>query len=184
MQQTRGKHSMFWWCASTKQGKRAIKNARVCAIWIIYALESATRFDRVGVLSSQAAQRRETERFVRSLADDEGFCLRVDYMSIINDITLVFGITNVNTLEPSAHRQTSAISAVIINPDSVDIDDGAVRNNDIALLRLSSPDEFTNFVRPACLAIHKNEVEEYRNCWVAGWGGLGTQTDFDPTEDG
>ena len=34
-----------------------------------------TRFDRVGVLSSQAAQRRETERFVRSLADDEGFCL-------------------------------------------------------------------------------------------------------------
>ena len=78
MQQTRGKHSMFWWCASTKQGKRAIKNARVCAIWIIYALESATRFDRVGVLSSQAAQRRETERFVRSLADDEGFCLLPD----------------------------------------------------------------------------------------------------------
>ena len=75
MQQTRGKHSMFWWYASTKQGKRAIQNARVCAIWIIYALESATRFDRVGVLSSQAAQRRETERFVRSLADDEGFCL-------------------------------------------------------------------------------------------------------------
>ena len=75
MQQTLGKHSMFWWCASTKQGKRAIQNARVCAIWIIYALESATRFDRVGVLSSQAAQRRETERFVRSLADDEGFCL-------------------------------------------------------------------------------------------------------------
>ena len=77
MQQTRGKHSMFWWCASTKQGKRAVQNARVCAIWIIYALESATRFDRVGVLSSQAAQRRETERFVRSLADDEGFCLCV-----------------------------------------------------------------------------------------------------------
>ena len=75
MQQTRGKHSMFWWCASTKQGKRVIQNARVCAFWIIYALESATRFDRVGVLSSQAAQRRETERFVRSLADDEGFCL-------------------------------------------------------------------------------------------------------------
>ena len=66
---------MFWWCASTKQGKRAVQNARVCASWIIYALESATRFDRVGILSSQAAQRRETERFVRSLADDEGFCL-------------------------------------------------------------------------------------------------------------
>ena len=47
MQQTRGKHSMFWRYASTKQGKRAIQNARVCAIWIIYALESATRFDRV-----------------------------------------------------------------------------------------------------------------------------------------
>ena len=75
MQQTRGKHSMFWWCASTKQGKRAKQNARVFALWFIYALESATRFDRVGVLSSQAAQRRERERFVCSLADDEGFCL-------------------------------------------------------------------------------------------------------------
>ena len=89
MQQIRGKHSVFWWCASTKQGKLAVQNARVCAFWIIYALESATRFDRVGVLSSQAAQRRETERFVRSLADDEGFCLKW-IVQEIQKITLKF----------------------------------------------------------------------------------------------
>ena len=88
MQQNRGKHSMFWWCTSTKQGKHAIQNARVCAIWIIYALESATRFDRVGVLSSQAAQRRETERFVRSLADDEGFCLGYLYIASMAEFDL------------------------------------------------------------------------------------------------
>ncbi|XP_072040887.1 transmembrane protease serine 9-like [Amphiura filiformis] len=104
----------------------------------------------------------------------------VDSMHIINDITIIFGITNVKTLEPSDHRVTRSISGVVINPNSVSLEE--VRNNDIAMLHLSSPIEFTSYVRPACVQIDPNE-QKYRDCWVAGWGALGTATDYDPDDD-
>ncbi len=103
---------------------------------------------------------------------------RTDFLNSIDEITLHFGIINVQTLEPSQHHVARSISAVIINPNSVDID---IRNNDIALLHLSSPIDFTDYVRPACVQVEPNEVE-YQTCWVAGWGALGTATDFDPDD--
>ena len=42
--------------------------------------------------------------------------------------------------------------------------------NDIALLKLADSVEFTDYVRPACIATDTNETEVYSNCMAAGWG--------------
>ncbi|XP_061689330.1 serine protease 33-like [Syngnathoides biaculeatus] len=50
----------------------------------------------------------------------------------------------------------------------------ATNDNDIALLRLSSPVEFTTFIRPVCLASPDSDVPPGSESWVTGWGNIGT----------
>ena len=40
------------------------------------------------------------------------------------------------------------------------------------MLKLADPIEFTDYVRPACIATSQNETEEYgaTDCSIAGWG--------------
>ncbi|XP_051931451.1 serine protease 33-like isoform X2 [Hippocampus zosterae] len=47
-------------------------------------------------------------------------------------------------------------------------------DNDIALMRLSSPVEFTNFIRPVCLAAPGSVVPAGTETWVTGWGTIGS----------
>ncbi|XP_037135015.1 transmembrane protease serine 9-like isoform X2 [Syngnathus acus] len=42
--------------------------------------------------------------------------------------------------------------------------------NDIALLRLSSPITFTDYIRPVCLASHNSVFNNGTDSWVTGWG--------------
>ena len=69
---------------------------------------------------------------------------------------------------PSTYGVERGISRVISHPDYID---GGFRE-DIAMLKLTTPVEFTDYVRPACLATSDNEEEDYgaTNCSVAGWG--------------
>ena len=41
---------------------------------------------------------------------------------------------------------------------------------DIALIKLSKPVTFTEYVRPACLAESTNETTAYTRCLISGWG--------------
>lgn len=43
--------------------------------------------------------------------------------------------------------------------------------NDIALLELSAPVKFTNYIRPVCLAAEDSEFSPGTNGWITGWGG-------------
>ncbi|KAG8006576.1 Serine protease 27 [Nibea albiflora] len=43
-------------------------------------------------------------------------------------------------------------------------------NNDMALLKLSSPVKFTNYIRPVCLAAQGSDFKAKTPCWLAGWG--------------
>ncbi|XP_037333489.1 trypsin II-P29-like isoform X2 [Pungitius pungitius] len=43
-------------------------------------------------------------------------------------------------------------------------------DNDVALLRLSSPVTFTNYIRPVCLAAEGSQFPDGTSCWVTGWG--------------
>lgn len=46
-------------------------------------------------------------------------------------------------------------------------------DNDIALLKLSSPVQFTDFIRPVCLAASGSVFNNGTDSWVTGWGTIG-----------
>ncbi|XP_038565966.1 trypsin-like isoform X2 [Micropterus salmoides] len=49
-------------------------------------------------------------------------------------------------------------------------------DNDIALLKLSSPVTFTDYIRPVCLAMDGSVFNNGTTCWVTGWGNIQTWT--------
>ncbi|XP_056256398.1 serine protease 27-like [Seriola aureovittata] len=67
--------------------------------------------------------------------------------------------TNVNEV-------SRTVSEIIRNPNY----DSSTSDNDIALLRLSSPVDFTNYIRPVCLAAGDSDFRAGTTCWVTGWG--------------
>lgn len=48
--------------------------------------------------------------------------------------------------------------------------DQNTENNDLALLQLSSPLDFTNYIQPVCLAASGSTFGAGTKSWVAGWG--------------
>ncbi|XP_045888121.1 serine protease 27-like [Micropterus dolomieu] len=60
------------------------------------------------------------------------------------------------------------VSKIIINPNY----DVYSNNNDIALLQLSSPVTFTDYIRPVCLAADGSVFKAGMTCWVTGWGNI------------
>lgn len=45
--------------------------------------------------------------------------------------------------------------------------------HDIALLKLSSPVIYNNFIQPICLLNSTYKFENRTDCWVTGWGAIG-----------
>ncbi|KAL6102393.1 uncharacterized protein ACO6RY_02008 [Pungitius sinensis] len=58
------------------------------------------------------------------------------------------------------------VSLVIIHPNY----NSQTNDNDVALLQLSSPVTFTNYIRPVCLAAEGSQFPDGTSCWVTGWG--------------
>ncbi|KAK0149751.1 Transmembrane protease serine 9 [Merluccius polli] len=58
------------------------------------------------------------------------------------------------------------IAEIIIHPEY----DTFSGDNDICLLRLSSPVEFTNYIMPVCLAAQSSTIHAGTVSWVTGWG--------------
>ncbi|XP_029312594.1 serine protease 27-like [Cottoperca gobio] len=59
---------------------------------------------------------------------------------------------------------SSTVAGIVLHP-AYDI-----FNNDIALLRLSSPVKFTDYIRPVCLAASDSVFTNGTDSWVTGWG--------------
>ena len=62
--------------------------------------------------------------------------------------------------------QLRYVSKIIIHEGYSDV----TKENDIALLQLTEPFTFNNYVRPVCLASSTNEVSVGTMCTVTGWG--------------
>uniref|UniRef100_H2L6L9 Peptidase S1 domain-containing protein n=1 Tax=Oryzias latipes TaxID=8090 RepID=H2L6L9_ORYLA len=58
------------------------------------------------------------------------------------------------------------ITTLIVHPNF----NSATQNNDIALLQLSSPVTFTNYITPVCLPSTGSTFYSGVNTWVTGWG--------------
>ncbi|OCT77073.1 acrosin [Xenopus laevis] len=81
-----------------------------------------------------------------------------------NTWRLVFGANDLMFLDSSV--QIRRIKEVIW-PKAYDPKTEA---NDIALMRLDKPIEFTGYVQPACFPSESANVEKKTDCYIAGWG--------------
>ena len=75
---------------------------------------------------------------------------------------------------PNVHEVNRTVSQIIIHPD---YNDDTI-NNDIALIKLSSPVTFTDYIRPVCLASNSSQFHSSTPCWSTGWGKLGKDGEF------
>ncbi|XP_026207648.1 testisin-like [Anabas testudineus] len=81
--------------------------------------------------------------------------------------TLYFG--RVTQSGPNVHEVNRTVSQVIVNPDY----NNTFLNNDIALMKLSSPVNYTDYIKPICLASNSSQFQNSTLCWATGWGRLG-----------
>ncbi|KAI4807616.1 hypothetical protein KUCAC02_027414 [Chaenocephalus aceratus] len=63
---------------------------------------------------------------------------------------------------------SSTVAEIVLHPAY----DSDTSNNDIALLRLSSPVKFTDYIRPVCLAAGDSVFNSGTDSWVTGWGAV------------
>uniref|UniRef100_A0AAQ4PWT5 Peptidase S1 domain-containing protein n=1 Tax=Gasterosteus aculeatus aculeatus TaxID=481459 RepID=A0AAQ4PWT5_GASAC len=69
---------------------------------------------------------------------------------------------------PNPNEVRSTVSQVLVHPDY----NNTLFNNDIALLKLQSPVQFNDFIRPVCLASNVSQFHTSTPCWATGWGNL------------
>ncbi|KAI3359963.1 hypothetical protein L3Q82_013846 [Scortum barcoo] len=82
--------------------------------------------------------------------------------------TVFLGQQSQQGSNPNAVSRT--LSQIIIHPNY----DSTTNNNDISLLRLSSPVTFNNFIQPVCLAAAGSTFFNGTDSWVTGWGNTGS----------
>uniref|UniRef100_A0A672KSF8 Zgc:123295 n=1 Tax=Sinocyclocheilus grahami TaxID=75366 RepID=A0A672KSF8_SINGR len=83
-----------------------------------------------------------------------------------SDTVMYFGRLNQSGSNPNEASRTA--SRIINHPGYV----GAPYDNDIALVQLSSSVNFTDYIRPVCLAAAGSVFGGGTESWVTGWGRL------------
>ncbi|XP_010739121.2 tryptase [Larimichthys crocea] len=70
---------------------------------------------------------------------------------------------------PNVNEVNRTVSQIIVHPNY----NNSLLNNDIALMKLSTPVNFSDYIRPVCLASNTSEFHNSTPCWSTGWGFLG-----------
>nr|CBN81366.1 Serine protease 27 [Dicentrarchus labrax] len=76
------------------------------------------------------------------------------------------GRQNLQGINPNEVSRT--VARILLHPNY----DSNTNDNDIALLRLSSPVKFTDYIRPVCLAASDSVFNNGTDSWVTGWGAV------------
>ncbi|XP_034567393.1 mucin-2-like [Notolabrus celidotus] len=84
-----------------------------------------------------------------------------------SNMAVSLGLQSLEGSNPNAVTRT--VSQIIIHPDY----NNGTNENDISLLKLSSPVTFNNFILPVCLAEPGSSFFSGTNSWVTGWGSIG-----------
>lgn len=80
--------------------------------------------------------------------------------------TVSLGLQSLRGANPN--KVSRNVVKIILHPNY----DSMTNNNDIALLRLSSPVRFTDYIRPVCLAASGSVFNNGTDSWVTGWGAV------------
>ncbi|XP_069044094.1 serine protease 27-like [Lepisosteus oculatus] len=65
------------------------------------------------------------------------------------------------------HEVTRGVQTIIFYPFTFDI-----TPNNIALLKLRNPVNFTDYIQPICLADTNSSFHRCTSCWLTGWGNM------------
>uniref|UniRef100_A0A3Q4HZH3 Peptidase S1 domain-containing protein n=1 Tax=Neolamprologus brichardi TaxID=32507 RepID=A0A3Q4HZH3_NEOBR len=82
-------------------------------------------------------------------------------------LTVNLGRQSLQGSNPNAASRT--VTQIIKHPNY----NSGTNNNDICLLRLSSPVTFSRYISPVCLAASNSTFYSGVNSWVTGWGNIG-----------
>ncbi|XP_020779873.1 chymotrypsin-like protease CTRL-1 isoform X2 [Boleophthalmus pectinirostris] len=83
-----------------------------------------------------------------------------------SDYRLYFGKETQSGSNP--HEVNRSVSQIIVHPDY----NSTTFQNDIALMKLSNPITYTDYIRPVCLAANSSLFYNNTKCWATGWGRL------------
>ncbi|XP_038594814.1 prostasin-like [Micropterus salmoides] len=83
-------------------------------------------------------------------------------------LTVVLGLQSLQGTNPN--QVSRAVSQIIIHPNF----NPGTFENDICLLKLSSPVGFNAYVQPVCLAATGSTFYKGTVSWATGWGNVGT----------
>lgn len=107
-------------------------------------------------------------------------CLKRLLTSLHCFVFLLIFSSSTSNLVVSLGRQTQegsnpnavsrSVSRIINHPDY----NPSTNDNDISLLRLSSPVTFNSFILPVCLAASDSNFNAGVDTWVTGWGTIGS----------
>ncbi|XP_075037374.1 transmembrane protease serine 9-like [Mixophyes fleayi] len=91
-----------------------------------------------------------------------------------SDYTIVLGEYQLQIT--SSHQITSGVQSIILNS----LYSGAGSSGDIALVQLSNPITYTEFILPVCVPPASMTFSSGMNCWVTGWGNTGNGVSLRP----
>ncbi|XP_067285315.1 chymotrypsin-like protease CTRL-1 [Pseudorasbora parva] len=87
----------------------------------------------------------------------------------INRWKLYLGRETQSMWPPNTNEVQVSIQSIIKHPKYND----SLFNNDISLMKLSQPVNFTPYIRPICLASKESVFHDATTCWASGWGNIG-----------
>lgn len=95
------------------------------------------------------------------------FCLSSHNLSI-NSTSLIVYLGRESQGGSNPNEQSRTVTQMMIHPSYHSV----TNENNICLLKLASPVNFTSYVQPVCLAAAGSAFYSGTNMWVAGWGDL------------